>query len=118
MIPPNLLNLTVSVRRRNIVGRDSLNNPVYGTPTSGSGWVTVIEGLQVRLAFTGKDVRFAPDGERIEPSGTMYYNDDVTLKQEDRIITPEGIEYNVIGINHGYLFGNVISHHECKLQLP
>ena len=118
MIPINALNTKVTVRRRNSTGRDSLNNPVYGTPTSGSGWITVYRDMNVRLAFTGKDIKFAAEGERIQPSGTVYYNSGYDLKNEDRIITEDGIEYTVVGINIGYSVGNIIDHYEAKVALP
>lgn len=118
MLPLNLLNSQVTVKRRTSTGRDALNNPTYGTPTSGSGWNTVYTKMPVRLAFTGKDTRFAPEGERILPTGIMYYNKGYTLQHEDRVLTSDGIEYNVIGITVGYTSGSVISHYEVVLQLP
>ena len=80
MIPINILNSKVSIRRRESTGRDSLNNPIYGAPTSGIGWVTVYKDMPVRLAFSSKEVRFAPEGERILPTGVMYYNNSYSLK--------------------------------------
>lgn len=118
MLPVNLLNTTVDIRRRKSTGRDALNNPTYGSPTSGAGWSTVYQNVSVRLAFSGKDVRFAPEGERILPTGVMYYNAGPDIKSEDRVLTEDGIEYNVIGVTIGYSFGKVIDHYEAVLQLP
>lgn len=119
MIPPNILNTTVTVKRRNSLGRDSLNNPIYGQPTQGDGWTNVYLNMPVRLAFSGKDVRFAPEGERILPTGVMYYNKPFLLENEDRVLTQDGIEYVVIGLTIGYgPVGKVVDHYEAVLQLP
>jgi hypothetical protein len=118
MIPPILLNMKVNVMRRLSQGRDSLNNPVYGTPTSGDGWNLIYQNLSVRLAFSSRDVRFSPEGERILPNGIMYYNDHVELKDEDRVITSTGIEYVVIGVTIGYIYAGKVDHHEATLALP
>jgi len=118
MIPNSILNSLVTIKRRTSTGRDALNNPTYGQPTSGSGWATAYSNMPVRLAFSGKDTRFAPEGERILPAGVMYYNKNYTLQPEDRVLTADGIEYNVIGITVGYIASNVIDHYEAVLQLP
>ena len=118
MLPSGLLNENVIVKRRFSQGRDSLGNPIYGTPTQGDGWTNVYEDMPVRLAFTGKDVRFAPEGERILPTGIMYFNSQYELRMEDRVLTPDGIEYNVIGITKAFLMAGVIDHYEAVLQLP
>lgn len=119
MIPPNILNSTVIVKRRNSTGRDSLNNPIYGNATDGAGWSTVYVDMPVRLAFSGKDITFAPEGERILPTGIMYFNPPFSLQNEDRVLTPDGIEYIVIGMTIGYgPVGKVIDHFEAVLQLP
>ena len=118
MLPGNLLTELVTIKRRNSQGRDSLNNPIYGQPTSGAGWYTVIANLPVRLAFSGKGVNFSPEGERITPNGIMYFNTQVVLLPEDRVLTSTGIEYNVINVSTAYLMGSVVDHFEAKLQLP
>lgn len=119
MIPPNILNTIVTVKRRNSTGRDSLNNPTYGPPTSGDGWTNVYVNMPVRLAFSSKNVRFAPEGERILPTGVMYYNQPYLLQAEDRVLTDNAIEYVVIGLTIGYgPIGKVIDHFEAVLQLP
>lgn len=121
MIPVNILNTTVIVKRRTSTGTDSLGNPTYGTPTSGTGWNTVYNALKVRLAFNAKPVRFAPEGERILPTGVMYYNPGSDLQAEDRVLVPNGskyIEYNIISVIPGYTFGKAIDHYEAVLQLP
>jgi hypothetical protein len=118
MIPPNLLSSTVTIKRRNSQGRDALNNPTYGQPTSGAGWSTVQTGIQVFFAFSSKGLRFALEGERVQPNGIMYYNNVINLKEEDRVMTSDGIEYTVTGLAVAYLMGNVISHYEAVVQLP
>ena len=119
MIPPALLNTNVTIRRRTSTGRDALNNPIYGAPTSGTGWNTVYTNMMVRLAFSSKGIRFTAEGERIQPVGTMYYNIGNVLQMEDRVITqPDGIEYVVIGISTGATVGNIVDHFEVSLQLP
>lgn len=118
MIPVNILNLTVVIRRRQSTGRDSLNNPTYGTPTSGAGWSNAYNAVRVRLAFSSKPVRFAAEGERIQPVGTMYYNPGPDIHPEDRVLTPDGIEYNVVSVVPGYISGTMVSHYEAVLQLP
>ena len=119
MLPPNLLNVTVSIKRRASTGRDVLGNPIYGAPTSGIGWNTVYDGMPVRLAFSSKPIRFAAEGERVLPTGVMYYNLPYALQVEDRVITSDGIEYNVISVVPGYgAIATVIDHYEAVLQLP
>jgi hypothetical protein len=118
MLPNNLLNTTVDIKRRVSTGRDSLNNPVYGAPTSGAGWNTVFQAIPVRLAFSSKAVNFAMEGERVQPQGVMYYNTGPTIQVEDRVLTDTGIEYTVTSIVPGYVFGNVVDHFEALLQLP
>lgn len=117
-LPAMLLTENVTVRRRRSVGRDSLNNPSYGPATDGAGWYTVIENFPVKLAFSGKDIKFAPEGERVLPTGIMYYNLPGDIRHEDRILTSNGIEYIVIGLNTAYLVGKVVDHMEANLQLP
>lgn len=117
-IPVGLLNLTLTIKRRVLQGRDSLGNPVYGQPTTGAGWVTIYTGLPARLAFSSKPIAFSKEGERITPNGIMYYNPGYTLLPEDRVITPEGIEYTIISVVAGRAIGNTIDHHEAVLQLP
>jgi hypothetical protein len=119
MIPPALLNTIVTVKRRTSTGRDALNNPIYGSPTSGVGWNTAYVNMPVRLAFSSKSVRFAPEGERILPIGIGYYNKNYCLLPEDRVITSDGIEYVITAITVGYgPIGKVIDHYECNLSLP
>lgn len=118
MLPIALLNQTVSIKRRMSTGRDSLNNPTYGTPTNGAGWYTVYNNMPVRLAFSSKPLKFAMEGERVTPNGIMYYNMGFDIKPEDRILTADGIEYNVISVIPGTTFGTVIDHFEAILQLP
>lgn len=118
MLPLSILNQKVAVKRRTSQGRDSLNNPVYGSPTNGSGWNTVYDCVPARLAFSTKPIRFAPEGERISPTGIVYYNAGWDIKAEDRILTPNGIEYTVISVVEGITFGSVVDHYEAIVQLP
>lgn len=118
MLPGALLNQTVTIKRRLSTGRDSLGNPIYGAPTDGLGWSTIYTNIPIRLAFSTKQVRFAPEGERILPTGVMYYNPGPLLKAEDRVLTDDGIEYNIISVQEGVGFGAVVTHYEAILQLP
>lgn len=119
MIPINLLNQKVDIKRRTSTGQDSLGNPTYGAPTGGTGWNTVYKGVSVRFAFSSKPLVFAPEGERITPDGVMYYNIGVALLPEDRVLTNDtGIEYNIISVVPGYTFGKAVDHFEAILQLP
>lgn len=117
MIPTGLLVQTVNIRRRQSTGTDSLNNPVYGAPTSGLGWNTVYQGMPVRLAFSSKLINFVKEGERIRPNGVVYYNLPYILLPEDRVLTTDGIEYTVISVVEGRM-GFTIDHFEAIVQLP
>jgi hypothetical protein len=117
-LPAGLLNSTVCIKRRSSQGRDSLNNPTYGAPTLGNGWATIYEGIPARLAFNLKQVRFAMEGERVQPTGILYYNPGPDIKAEDRVLTDDGIEYNVISVVKGYTLGTVVDHYEAVVQLP
>ena len=117
MIPLGLLNVNVTIIRRTSQGRDSLNNPVYGTPTSGVGWNLIYYSMPVKLAFSSKMIQFAKEGERIQPSGVAYYNNGYQLQQEDRVVTSDGIEYTVTSVVPAYVFNQVIDHYEALLQL-
>ena len=91
---------------------------MYGAPTSGSGWATVYQNVPARLALSSNPVTFAREGERVTPYGVVYFNPGVELQEEDRIVTAEGVEYNITSVAIGYNFGNVVSHYECLIQLP
>ncbi len=122
MLPLALLNQKVTIKRRVSTGADVLNNPTYGAPTDGSGWSTIYSGMPVRLAFSSKVARFAQEGERIQPAGVMYYNNDFNLRAEDRVLVQDAtgntIEYNIISVVAGTAFGSVVDHYEAILQLP
>ena len=118
MLPINILNEYVTIKRRVTTGTDSLGNPIYGTPTSGIGWSTIYTNVPVRLAFSAKPIEFAHEGERITPNGTMYLNSGYDLKPEDRVLTSDSIEYTIISIVPGYTFSKVVDHYEVLLQLP
>lgn len=117
MIPTGVLSQTVTIKRRTSTGRDSLNNPTYGAPTSGTGWDTVYNSVPVRLAFSSKAIRFVADGERVTPQGVVYLNTGYTILPEDRIITSDGIEYVVISVVEGRM-GAVVNHLELIIGLP
>jgi hypothetical protein len=115
---PAIYNTTVDVRRRIDVtsaSRDILNNPIYGDPAA---WGIVYTAMPARLAFSSKDLQFASTGERITPSGIMYYQVTFTLFPQDRVITQQGVEYVVADITTGYLNNVILDHYTCKLLLP
>lgn len=113
-----LLNINVSVKRRADQGRDVLGNPTYGTPTSGAGWSIVYTAMPARLAFNRKQLAFAATGERVIPSGTLYFPAEYAVKVEDRILTPDNIEYVIVGVVPGYVVQDVVDHYEAQLALP
>ena len=115
---PGIFNQLVTVKRRVSTGTDSLNNPIYGAPTSGAGWSTLYSNMPARLAFSSKSLQFAQTGERPEPSGIMYCSADYILQSEDRVLTPDGIEYVVSSIVPGYVNNSVVDHFEIILTLP
>lgn len=120
-LPIAILNELVSIKRRVSLGVDSLGNPIYGQPTQGQGWQTVYTNVPCKLAFNSKMIQFAPEGERVTPSGVMYFNNGFTILPEDRVLvsrTSGFIEYNVVSIVPGYIFGTVVDHFEAILQLP
>lgn len=118
MLPSNILNSLVTIKRRVSTGTDSLGNPIYGNPTLGVGWSTIFNNVPVRLAFGSKPIQFSPEGERITPNGVMYYNGGYNIIPEDRVLTANGIEYVVVSVVAGYVFGSVVDHYEAVLALP
>lgn len=120
-LPGALLNQIATVRRRASTGRDSLNNPDYGFPTGGLGWSTVYNNIAIRLAFSSKPIRFAQEGERVQPTGIIYLNTGPIIKPEDRVLITEGsqvIEYTVISVIYAKAFGPETDHLELVVQLP
>jgi hypothetical protein len=121
MIPPALLNISAVVVRRTSTGVDILNNPTYGSPTNGTGWNVVYNSVPVRLAFSTKAINFKKEGERIIPTGVVYYNAGYILMPEDRILfqDPNGnlIEYVITSIVEGRM-GVIIDHFEALVSLP
>jgi hypothetical protein len=118
-----LFNENVIVKRRPSLGsgsgqasRDSFNNPIYGAPTA--GWTTVYSAMPCKLAFSGTPIEFSPTGERVKPSGVLYFSSDNVLQHEDRIITSNGIEYVVTSLQYAYMTPNVIDHSEATVELP
>lgn len=115
---PGLYQDSVTVYRRTSTGRDSLNNPIYGTPVSGVGWFKIFTNIGVRLAFSDKLIDFSEQGERVIPQGTMYAPPSYIIRQEDRVLTADNILYVVVGVRTGYLFNRVVDHYEYTLALP
>jgi len=114
-----LFNVNVNVSRRTSTGTDSLGNPTYGQPTSGTGWAIVYTAMPVRLAFNANELKWGQTGERPTPSGIMYYQSAYALQEEDRVLTPNGIEYVVTSIAIAYSpVPTVIDHYEAILGLP
>lgn len=74
--------------------------------------------MPCRLAFTDEKVEFASEGERVLPYGTLYFSTDYTVLQEDRVRTPDNIEYVVTSIRVAYKTGSVVDHYEGILALP
>jgi hypothetical protein len=118
MIPIALLNKTITVIRRTSQGRDSLNNPNYGAPTEGAGWNVIYNAVPVRLAFSSKLIKFAAEGERVEPTGIVYLNTGYTICPEDHVVTNSGDEYTVTSVIEATSFGSVIDHLELVISLP
>lgn len=117
-MPPALFNVPVNVYRRTSQGRDALNNPIYGEPTTGSGWAIVYTGMQAKLAFSSKQIQYAQTGQRPVPSGVMYYGSGYTLQAEDNIYTNDGIQYIVVSVVPAYIVAAVVDHYEAVLSLP
>lgn len=115
---PAIFNEKVTVKRRTSTGRDSLNNPIYGAPTSGAGWSTLYTNMPVRFAFNSKLSDFAMTGIRPSPAGVVYHGPQYILATEDRILTAGGIEYTVVSIVPGYVNNNKIDHYEVLIALP
>lgn len=113
-----IFNSLVTIKRRASTGRDALNNPTYGDPTSGAGWSTVYTNMTVRLAFSANALVFAQTGERPNPAGIMYFPPSYALQLEDRVLTADGIEYVVTSIVTGYINNVVVDHYEAILALP
>lgn len=114
----SLLSDQVTIKRRadvSVAPRDSLNNPTYGPPTA--SWTTVYSSLSCRLAFNRKEIQFAPTGERVLPAGVMYFEKDLDIQHEDRVITADGVEYVVLSVVEGKMFSQV-THKEALLDLP
>jgi hypothetical protein len=116
-MPPNIFNTTATVRRSSYTTRDSLNNPVLGTPTT---WPIVYSSMPCKFAFSSKSIQFAQTGERPEPSGIMYFGNAYTILSNDRVITTDAspIEYVVVSVVPAYLTPTVVSHYEAVLSLP
>lgn len=114
-----LYNKLITVKRRldiSVASRDIFNNPIYGTPTT--GWSTPYTNVPARIALSAKPLKFESTAERITPRGVVYIPPEFTVYHEDRIITPDGIEYVIVSVVPGYLNNNVIDHWEIEIDLP
>lgn len=117
---PNVFNTTVQVKRRLTLAeasRDSLNNPIYGTPTV-APWYQVYPSMPARIALSAKPIQFAQTAERIIPNGVVYAPANYTVYHEDRLITQYGVEYVVVSVVPGYVISTVIDHWEIQIALP
>ena len=115
----SIFNLKVTVKRRlgiDVASRDSFNNPIYGAPTA--TWITAYTNMPARLAFNAKPLQFAPIAERPTPNGVIYIPKEYTIYHEDRILTPDGIEYVVTSVAAGYINNTVLDHYELEVALP
>lgn len=116
---PALLNEVVTVLRRVSTGTDTLGNPIYGNPVTGSGFIPLYQNMPARLAFSDNKIEFAAGAERVLPYGTMYYSAQYVLQPEDRVVTNDtNIQYVVRSTRIAYLTGTVVDHMECELNLP
>ena len=122
MLPTSLLNQKISISRRQSTGRDSLNNPTYGQPTSGAGWNIIYTDLQARLAFSSKPIIFAKEGERITPTGIVYLNPGPKIYHEDRVLFTNyqdgTTEYTIVDVINAIGVNGQIDHLELVVQLP
>jgi len=119
-MPPALFDTTVNVYRATSSGRDSLNNPTYGNPVTGSGWSVVYSNMPASLRFSTKEIRFAITGEHPDPGGIVYVPKGYTILPDDRIITSDAspIQYVVTSVVPAYLLPRVIDHYEVMVKLP
>ena len=122
MLPISLLVQTISISRRTSTGRDSLNNPTYGEPVSGSGWNIVYTNLQARFAFSSKPIVFEKMGERVTPTGIVYLNPGPVIYHEDRVLYSNNggqtVEYTVIDVINALGVNGQIDHTELVVALP
>ena len=125
-LPPYILTETVNVFRRTsytTASRDELNNPIYGeTP---SGWNQVYTGMQCRISYNAKDVRYAPTGELVVPTAELLFDpSNYTLQSQDHVVVvtspgwPVGTEYDLSSIYISYYEQGVVSHGVAKIQIP
>ncbi len=122
MLPTSLLNQSINIVRRQSTGRDSLNNPIYGQPTSGSGWSTIYVGLQARLAFSSKPIMFSKEGERVTPTGIVYLNIGPKIYHEDRVVFTNyqggTVQYVVVDVINAIGINGQPDHIELVCTLP
>lgn len=114
-----IYNIKVTVKRRlgiAVASRDSMNNPIYGEPTA--TWDTIYTNMPARLSFRAKPLQFAPIAERVTPNGVIYIPSNYTIYHEDRIITPDLVEYVVTSVAVGYINNQIIDHFELEVELP
>lgn len=115
-----MLNKVVTVKRRKgwKIGeapRDALNAPSYNKPEN---WDTVYPALKCRIEYgSSSSIQFKPTGERIPPSVTMYVDDNVDVRPEDRLYDGEMI-WIVEGRQTYWNTTGGIHHYEYSLLVP
>lgn len=121
---PAIFTDVVNIKRRastSTASRDTFNNFVYGDPTT---WPVVYAGINVRLAWSGKQMKVSNTGELIYPTGTLYFPKIYILLPEDRIVNlsspgiVSGIEYVIEAVYPAYLMHGVVDHYEGSVHLP
>ena len=124
-LPAAMLVDKINVLRRTDIStasRDAFNNPVYGDPTD---WTPVYSNILVRLAYDNKGIRFAPTGELIAPSATMFYDSSkYTLAAMDHIYIvdspgwPTGTEYVVDAVYTDFYTHGVVAFGTARILMP
>lgn len=112
-----LLNKTVVVKRRKVLGvapRDELNAPTYGNLET---WDTIYSALECRIEISSAPIQFKPTGERVPPLAKLYIDEEVDIKAEDRVIDGD-IIYIVQGVQPHYDSMGGIHHYEFDLLIP
>jgi hypothetical protein len=116
-----IFNTTITIKRRlgiDVASRDSLNNPIYGSPIN--TWLTVYTNIPARIALSSKPLQFASIGERSTPNGIVYIPPEYILYNEDRILTSDAspIEYVITSVAAAYVNNSTIDHWEIDISLP
>ena len=121
---PAIFHDVVGIKRRiatTSASRDILGNPVYGDPST---WTFVYNNVNVRLAWSGKQLQISSTGELVYPTGTLYLPTSIVVQPEDRLVTvtgygvPVGIEYIIESVVPSYYGNTLIDHYEAQVHLP